>query len=291
MRPRPSFALAFLFTLSACGGVTLDSMAPEPPMSGPVGGFADQDKGEMERGARAVAAEGEPAVNVGRKLIRTGEISVAVDDYAPFDEALGAKLAEVGGFLADTDLGHVSGRVGWATLVVRVPADRFDELVGWTESRVEVERLDIDTADVTEQWVDIESRIANWRQTEERLLGLLRTETADLDDVLAVERELARVRGDIEQAEGRMRVLSDRVSLATLTLRVSVRSPYTSEVEKAFVARIADTFSGSMAAMVTVAEGTLLAAVALAPWLVVLGIFVAVLIRFIRSIRRRRATA
>ncbi len=290
MRPRTSLAFAALFTLSACAGATSDSMEPPASVADEIGGLAGPSGGELEK-AMDRRAKDEAGVMDGRKLIRTGEISVAVDDYAPFDEALGAKLNEVGGFLADTDLGHVSGRVGWATLVVRVPADRFDDLVSWTESRVEVERLDIDTADVTEQWVDIESRIGNWKKTEARLLGLLETDTADLEDVLAVERELARVRGDIEQAEGRMRVLSDRVSLATLTLRVSVRSPYSSEIEKALAARVSDTFSGSIAAMVTVAEGALLATVALAPWLVLMAVFFAVLLRFVRGIRRRRATA
>jgi hypothetical protein len=73
--------------------------------------------------------------------------------------------------------------------------------------------------------VYVQARVANHRRLEERLVDLLDERTGDLDDVLAVERELARVREAIERQEGRLRYLSDRVALSTLTVTVHEPTP------------------------------------------------------------------
>ena len=226
----------------------------------------------------------------GRKLIRTGDISVTVDDYEPFRAALDERLEELGGFVSDANLDHYSGRVSWATLTVRVSSSQFDELVSWTESQVEVSSLNVATQDVTEEWVDIRSRIDNWKATEKRLLEILDDRTADLGDVLAVERELARVREEIERAEGRLRVLADQVALATLSIHVSVRNPYQPAVDPpGFGQIVADTFIGSLQAMVAVGKALVLIAVGGAPWFLLLGIGLYACYRVIRGLIRRKS--
>ncbi|NIP80972.1 MAG: DUF4349 domain-containing protein, partial [Gemmatimonadetes bacterium] len=79
--------------------------------------------------------------------------------------------------------------------------------------------------DVGEEYVDVQAQVANSRRLEQRLLELLAERTGDLDDVLAVERELARVRERIDRQEGRLRYLRDRVSMSTLTVTVHEPSP------------------------------------------------------------------
>ncbi len=259
----------------------LDDLAAEATVEGEATAIpADAPDVEDEHARSAVE---------GRKLIRTGTISVAVDDYEPFRAALDDQLEQLGGFVSDASLSHWSGRVSWATLTVRVPAEHFDALVGWTESEVEVESLDISTADVTEEWVDVVSRIDNHRRTEQRLQQLLEDRTADLADVLAVERELARVRGEIEAAEGRLRVLSDQVGLSTLTISVAVRNPYEPVVEQGFGAQVVKTFKDSLSAMVTVGKGLTLMGVAVAPWLLILAVIALVFVLAIRALIRRRS--
>ncbi|MDP7110968.1 MAG: DUF4349 domain-containing protein, partial [Myxococcota bacterium] len=80
-----------------------------------------------------------PSAVAGRKLIRTGSMSVLVDDYEPFQAALEQRVHELGGFVSNASLSHYSGRVSWATLTIRVPASGFEDLVGWAESEVEVQ--------------------------------------------------------------------------------------------------------------------------------------------------------
>ena len=278
MSPLPrALALSLALSLAGCAGsAPSDRAMQEMPDR-----FAALvvDGGEAVRGGQDITAH--------RKLIRTGDLRVVVDEYEPLQSALTARLTELGGFVADSDLNHHAGRVSYATLVLRVPAERFDELLSWTEGQVEVQSLNVDTADVTERWVDTQARIDNNKRTERRLLGLLETDAAKLEDVLAVERELSRVRGEIESAEGQMRVLSDQVGLATLTLQVSVRAHYDPTVAVAYHAKIGAAFSGSIEAMVDVAQGLGIIAVALLPWLLVLGLFGWIAFRLARSMWRR----
>jgi hypothetical protein len=273
--------LSLSLSLFGCGAA---SYAPMDDGGAPSSAVAMEDS----RGLNGTGGQPAPQdAAADRKLIKTGELRVSVDEYEPLHTALSERLGELGGFIADSDLNHSAGRVSWATLVVRVPADQFDALLSWTESRVEVQSLNVDTQDVTERWTDVEARITNNKRTEQRLLGLLETDTAKLEDVLAVERELSRVRGEIESAEGQMRVLNDQVGLATLTLSVSVRADYEPAVAVAYHAKLGSAFTGSLEAMGEVAQGLGIVFVAVVPWLLVLALFGFVAFRFGRMIWRR----
>ncbi len=284
-----SRALALLFVLSLFSCAAYDSAAPPMyPESASVATAGVDASADSRRAPDGGESSGE--ITADRKLIRTGTLSVVVDEYGPIRAALAARITELGGFVADSDLSHSSGRVSYATLVIRVPADQFDALLSWTESKVEVQSMRIDTADVTERWVDTQARIDNNKRTERRLLGLLETDTAKLEDVLAVERELSRVRGAIESAEGQMRVLADQVGLATLTLQVSVRAHYDPAVAITYGSKISSAFTGSIAAMADVAKGLGIITVALLPWMLILLPLGWVTIR-VGRMAWRRATA
>ena len=74
---------------------------------------------------------------------------------------------------------------------------------------------------MTKQYVDLAARLKNSRATEERLLGVLRNNTGKVKDVLEVENEISRVRGEIEEMEADQRALQSRVDFATITLSVT----------------------------------------------------------------------
>ena len=75
--------------------------------------------------------------------------------------------------------------------------------------------------DVTAQYVDLEARLNNARNTEQRLIDLLKQRTGKLSDVLEVETELSRVREEIERMEGERRLLSKQVEYATLNATIA----------------------------------------------------------------------
>lgn len=176
--------------------------------------------------ADAKSAAGEQAPEA-RKIIRKAELRLRADDVAGAQRSAIAVAEKWGGYVASTDAR--SDGEGDAqdvtTVVLRIPSTHFAaalaELRG-TGTRVEHEK--VTGEDVTEQYVDVEARLRVSRALEERLLGLLK-ETKTIKDALDVEKQLAEVRGEIERAEGRRRLLADQTSLATFTVTIARRMP------------------------------------------------------------------
>ena len=273
---------------------TFAQAAPMEPAGGLAAfkdrGGAYKESAEEYREEAQSNREGQDAqAQVSPRLIRTGQISLSVQDYGPFEEGLQAWLSQAGGYVADTSLSHSEGEVSWATLTVRVPSDRFESLVSWAEESVEVSSLQVNTQDVTAEWVDVQARIDNGKRAESRLQELLATQTASLADVLEVERELSRVRGEIESAEGRMRVLRDQVGYSTLTLSVQVTQPWEPTVAPGFLADASEVFEDSVHAMGQVGRGLALLAVAASPWLTPPALLLLALAAILRRRQRRSA--
>lgn len=133
-----------------------------------------------------------------------------------------------------------------------------------------------------------EARIRNKEQEEQRLLKLLAEATGKLKDVLEVEREVSRVRGEVEQLKGRLRVLGDLTTLTTVELRIDEVKGYVPEESPSYGTRMRRAFQGSLASLVATAQGLSIAIAALTPWLVVLGVAAGVVVLAIRRATRRR---
>lgn len=156
-------------------------------------------------------------------IIRTGNASIEVDSLAPGLGALRALAGRVGGYVANTNIQSGTDQIRRAAIEIKVPADRFDDLTAGLDPLGKVEFVNVAAQDVGEEFVDLTARATNARRLEERLIDLLATRTGKLQDVLSVERELARVREEIERMEGRMRYLKSRAAVSTLT--VSIHEP------------------------------------------------------------------
>lgn len=287
---RASIAALALFLLPGCLAQSSAPMdgAPSFAPASTVAAGAELAGGFFRGGEDDARADRERGGSIEQRLIRTGQVGVVVDAYPPFQRALDAWISEAGGHVADASLQHADGEVSWGSLTVRVPSDRLDGLVGWVEESVQVEQLSLVSQDVTAEWVDVEARIGNSRLEESRLQELLGESTGSLADVLAVERELARVRGDIESAEGRMRVLRDQVGLATLRLDVRVRAPYAAALAPTFGDDVARTFAASVSALGATTRGAALVGVAALPWILPPGLF---MLGLVGLVRRRQGAA
>jgi hypothetical protein len=180
------------------------------------------DAGSVAHNPTAIIAD--PAV-ASSMVIRTGNASVEVDSLEPAMDGLRRLAQRVGGFVGSSTIQSGREQLRQATMEIKVPAARFDELTGGLPPLGRVEFVNVSAEDVGEEFVDLTARVANSRRLEERLIDLLGTRTGRLQDVLAVERELARVREEIERQEGRLRYLKSRVSLSTLSVTVHEPPP------------------------------------------------------------------
>ena len=153
-------------------------------------------------------------------LIRTGAASIEVEKLDPAISKVRQIAAQLNGYIANSSVSGGRDQVRTATLELKIPAAKYDQAIGGLGGIGNVESVNTNVEDVGEEYVDISARVANSKRLEERLVNLLATRTGKLEDVLAVERELARVREEIERYEGRMRYLRTRAAMSTLSITV-----------------------------------------------------------------------
>ena len=206
-------------------------------------------------------------------VIRTGQAFIEVDKVDPAILKIRQLAAQVGGYITNSSISGGHDQIRQATFELKIPAPKYDEAVGLLATIGKVETVSSTAQDVGEEFVDVTARVTNSKRLEERLITLLANRTGKLDEVLRVERELARVREEIERYEGRLRYLSSRAALSTLTITVHEpapilgnspgENPIASALRRAWKNFIA-VIAGSIAALGVVIP---LALVGLAGWL------------------------
>ncbi len=219
---------------SKAEGVSSDEASRNPPVAGPgreqaQGYVSDASAPPAPASAIGQGGTGDPRDSVTPSMIiRTGAATIEVDSLEPAVAQLRQLAQRVGGFVANTSMQTGRNQLRAATLEIKLPAARWDDAIRGLAPIGTVESVSENTEDVGEEFVDISARVANARRLEERLVSLLATRTGKLEDVLAVERELARVREEIDRYEGRLRYLRSRVAMSTLTVMVHEPEPLVS---------------------------------------------------------------
>lgn len=161
---------------------------------------------------QSLAAPG--AEPVGRKMIWNASVDLTVKkeaDVEPAVEKARVLAEEMGGYASSESTGGI---------VLRVPNPRLREAIGEIEKLGEVSDKHVRGDDVTSDYQDLEVRIENARKFQERLRELA-AKSATVEELLAVEKEQARVTTELEALEARMRLMQSQTSLATLHLSVT----------------------------------------------------------------------
>ena len=153
-------------------------------------------------------------------IIRTGNATIKVDSLEPAVARLRVLAASVGGYVGNTSMQTGTDQLRSASVEIKVPAARWGQLVSGLKPIGTLESVQESAQDVGEEFVDVQARVANAKRLEARLIDLLANRTGKLSDALQVERELARVREEIERYEGRIRYLRAQTSMSTMTVTV-----------------------------------------------------------------------
>lgn len=163
--------------------------------------------------AAPLEAPSERAVVCNAELMLTDE-SV----QATADEVV-ALVAEAAGYVDSREQRHVDSKVTEVRLVLRVPAKRFDQVLARVKETGRVLQERVEAQDVTLEVADVKARLRAQRQLEERLLALLGN-SDKIKDLLEVERELARVRSELERLVGRETAFANLTAYGTLTASI-----------------------------------------------------------------------
>lgn len=188
--------------------IASDAAAPEPSPAAPMNELS------RETGA-PLPPSSDPA---GAMLVRHGQASIEVRRVDDAVLRIRQSAQQLGGFVANTALRNGRDEQPSASLELRVPTARFDELISGLKAFGKVESVNANAEDVGEEYVDLGARAANARRVEARLVEMLASRTGKLSDVLTVEQELARVRQEIERHDARLRWLERRASLSSFNV-------------------------------------------------------------------------
>lgn len=289
--------LAFAVVLGGCskkeaalegftGGETMDKMiATEPAMmEAPAPAMAPPPPPADTSTAPGTIPE--PTVKK-RKIIKTAEITIEVKS---FDDSL-AKVREImkevapgerDGFIADSSSAKSETGATTGTVIIRINPDKFDLLVDKLMAIGDVKYQRIAGEDVTKEYYDLQARLGSKQEMEKRLIQLLATRTNSVADLLEVERELGRVREEIESMQGTLRYYDDLVGMSTVNLTiqepesvVSGAGGFWAPIKQA-IKRSFEVFGKSIAALIVFFMGVI-------PWAIVAYIVFLIARKIIRK--------
>ena len=241
--------------------------------------------GTAKRGVASGEAAASTAVGLDRKIIYTANVELAVESFSGVPDRVIALVKQFEAYVAGSSLSGSAGENRRGHWTIRVPVSRFDEFINASKHLGELINAGTSSRDVSEEYYDVDARIRNKTKEEERLLNLLEERPGKLEDVIAIERELSRVREELERMQGRMRVLADLTSLTTVELSIVEIRNYKPPQAPTLATRIRRTFGDSLAKLQSAGEAVLLTAVGTAPWLPVAVVIASPLVLIARRHR------
>ncbi|MEU0025929.1 DUF4349 domain-containing protein [Streptomyces sp. NPDC006335] len=279
--------LAGTLALTGCSGASGGD--------GDSGSLAQQDRAGAqadEKGAAGAAEDSasgkkasaapDPATN---HIIRTASLTVQVKDVPKALAAARTTTENAGGFVGKESTSRDEEGREQTEVVLRVPVEKYDEVLADLEGAGKLLERTADAQDVTDQVVDVQSRIATQRASVARIRDLMDKATK-LSDVVTLEGELSSRQADLESLLARQASLKDRTSLATITLSLSEKPVVKAEEDDD--PGVGDALAGGWDAFVTMLRWVVVALAAVLPFLAGLALIVLVWLRLVRPRLPRR---
>ncbi|WP_371575906.1 DUF4349 domain-containing protein [Streptomyces sp. NBC_01314] len=297
---RPAGALAALFlaaalALTGCGAGSADdgasgskagsdskadtSAEQEGALYGENGNTSDRSGGK--------AADAPPRI-APSNIIRTATLTVRVKDVPKALDETRTTVENVGGFVGSESTTRDGKDRERTRVVLRVPADKYDEVLTELEGTGKLIEKKTKAEDVTDQVVDVESRIKTQQASVARIRELMDRATK-LSDVVTLEGELSSRQADLESLLAQQKSLKDRTSLATITLSLSETA--VKKAAKDDDPGFMDALAGGWNAFVAVFRWLAMALAAILPFAVAAAVLLFLWSRFARSRRPAPATA
>src|SRR5581483_1569838 len=167
-----------------------------------------------------------PTIPTDRKVIQNGEMTIELSDPADAQRRIAAIAGSLGGFVVTSESKQSDSDVQRSrltvTVIVRVPSSQFEaamEKIRGIGSGARILHEKHTGQDVTEEFIDVEARIRAKKALEAQFMEIMKR-AQKISDALEVQSQLAEVRGEIEQLEGRRRFLENQSALSTITINL-----------------------------------------------------------------------
>ncbi|MFF9169877.1 MULTISPECIES: DUF4349 domain-containing protein [unclassified Streptomyces] len=304
-RPGPvltGLLLAAALALTGCGAAGDGGDAKSASDSRAAAGPADAAAGPAEAaddragsgtgaggagagGGNGKAAAASAPAPTAERIIRTASLTVRVKDVAKALDGARAAAESAGGYVGDETTTRDEDGGEQTRLVLRVPVARYDAVLTELQGAGRLLERTSKAQDVTDQVVDVESRIRSQRASVARVRELM-DRAAKLSDVVELEGELSRRQADLEALLARQASLKDRTALATITL--SLHGTPVQEAAEDDTPGFVDALTGGWHAFVTMLRWIAVALGATLPFLAVAALLLLTWLRLVRARPRSR---
>ena len=241
------------------------------------------------KGPALPSAAIDQANQIKRKIVYNANIKLVVEDFNQLQEAVENLVEKQGGFIAGSNLSGTTGSRRSGTWRIRIPVDNFRPSMAAIRRLGELENEKTDSQEVTEEFYDIQARLKNkerhrdgLQELERHILEQAKTRDTKLEDMLKLKDVVVNVQGEIERLQGRLRVLLDRTSLATITLTARELKDYvpprtvTPPQPATFGTRISKAFFSSVDTMVTFFQNLAIGIALIGSWLILITVLLIV---------------
>jgi len=243
---------------------------------------------------QADKSDDEPAAApVTRKVIRNADLNLETSSPEEAQQKIASIAESKGGFVVESQQSSTNTQATThdrVTMTMRVPAEKFNETLD--EIRKTASRVIMETVkgqDVTEEFIDVEARLKTKKALEAQFLEIMK-QGKTVADALNVQRELATVRGEIEQIEGRKRFLESQTSLSTIKLTLQTPTAFSAN-SSGFFYQVGRSFSSGFEAALNFILGFITLIIAILPFLVLVVLPIYLLVRYFWRKRKRRVLA
>jgi len=169
--------------------------------------------------------------SVKKKIIKDGRMGMEVQDLEKSKKEVDDIVKKYQGYYANERLSNSERETSYY-LKIRVPGNNFEKLVSEIETGSgEITSKEVDARDVTEQFIDLETRLANKKNYLKRYNDLLQ-KAKSINEILQIEEKIRRIEEEIESTTGRLKYLSDQVDFSTLDLEITQLKDYKYKTKK-----------------------------------------------------------
>ncbi len=260
-------AFLLLLPLAACGAASNDASGAD----GTGEAAMSTENGVAMDAAEFGSTADFSAVRENAKLILSADLTLETQDYEATCAALEQMTAEAGGYIQSSgSSGETGSRT--ASYTLRVPQEQFERFFAQIGESCHVVSSNRWSEDVTEQYTDIETRLATLQTKHERLLALL-DQAAKMEDIISLENALADCEYEIDSLTGEKRHYDDLVGFSTFTVTLREVQVLTAVSDgTGFGAQLSQAAQNGLGGLTAAVRGILLLLVMMWPVLVLLGI-------------------
>src|SRR5690606_19048838 len=260
------------------GAATADSLS-KPPMPMDMSAAADQIPEPQKAPTE-------------RMIVRNADIRLESGSPDETQTKITDAVKAAGGFVIESSQSSTDGSTGRdsISMKIRVPAEKFDATLA--EIRKSADRVVIETIkgeDVTEEFVDVEARLAAKRALEQQFIEIMKRANT-VEDALEVQTQLGDVRSEIERIEGRKRFLQDQAALSTIDVEIRTPAAFSAN-SKGFSYRFVEALSNGFDFALDFILGLVSFAIGILPFVLFIVLPIFLIVRHCWRRRQKRGAA